>query len=340
MIQIQENISLRRLNSFGIEVKAKYFIEISSTEVLQELLKHPIYRDHRHLVLGSGTNILFTKDFDGIVIKCNLTGMSIGHENDDFVYLRVCAGENWHTLVTHCVQRSWGGIENLSLIPGTTGAAPMQNIGAYGVEIKDVIENVYGFDLNTGTEQGFTISDCKFNYRESIFKQELKEKYFISSITLRLTKRNHQINMKYGAIQEVLRQRNILHPTIKDISDIVIGIRQSKLPDPLLIGNAGSFFKNPTVSEKVYNAIKAKHPSLPSYPTDNQSFKIPAGWLIEQCGWKGKKFGSIGVHPWQALVLVNYDHGNGEELFQLSMKIKQSVKEKFGVLLDTEVNII
>ncbi len=340
MIQIQENISLRRLNTFGIEAQAKYFIEVSSTEILQELLQHPIYNNHRHLVLGSGSNMLFTKDFEGIVIKCTLTGMSISQENDDFLYLKVGAGENWHTLVTHCVERSWGGIENLSLIPGTTGAAPMQNIGAYGVEIKDVIESISGIELSTGMEKSFTNSDCKFNYRESIFKQELKEKYFISSITLRLTKRNHQINLKYGAIQEVLKQHHIHHPTIKDISEAVIAIRQSKLPDPRLIGNAGSFFKNPTVSEEVYNAIKATHPSLPSYSVDNQSFKIPAGWLIEQCGWKGKKFKNIGVHPLQALVLVNYGNGKGEEIFQLAMKIKQSVKEKFGVLLDTEVNII
>ena len=340
MIQIQENISLRRLNTFAIEVKAKYFIEISSTEVLQELLQHPIYHNHRHLVLGSGSNILFTKDFDGIVIKCNLTGMSISHENDDFMYLSVGAGENWHALVTHCVQNNWGGIENLSLIPGTVGAAPMQNIGAYGVEIKDVIENVYGIELNTGVERSFTNSDCQFNYRESIFKQELKEKYFISSITLRLTKRNYKINHEYGAIQEVLKQHHIHHATIKDISDAVIAIRQSKLPDPLLIGNAGSFFKNPTVSKEVYHAIKANHPTIQSYSIDSQSFKVPAGWLIEQCGWKGKKFGGIGVHPFQALVLVNYGNGNGEEIFELAMKIKQSVKEKFGVILNTEVNII
>ena len=340
MIEIQENISLRRLNTFGIEAKAKYFVEVTSAENLQELLRHPIYRDYPHLVLGGGSNILFTRDFEGMVIKCTLTGISVSREIDDFVYVRAAAGENWHALVEHCVQRNWGGIENLSLIPGTAGAAPMQNIGAYGVEIKDVIENVNGIEFSTGAARSFTNSDCQFNYRESIFKQELKEKYFISSITLRLTKRNHQINMQYGVIQEVLKQHHIDHPTIKDVSEAVIAIRQSKLPDPQLIGNAGSFFKNPTLSKEMFAFIKKDHPSMPFYSTDSQFVKIPAAWLIERCGWKGKKFGDIGIHSLQALVLVNYGNGKGEEIFNLAMKIQQSVKEKFGITLTTEVNII
>ena len=340
MIQIQENISLQRLNTFGIEAKAKYFIEVVSTTQLEELIRHPVYRDHSHLILGSGSNVLFTKDYEGIIIKCALSGISIRNENDDFVLLKGGAGENWHSLVMHCIQHNWGGVENLSLIPGTVGAAPMQNIGAYGVEIKDVIECVNGIDLGTGIERSFTSSDCKFNYRESIFKQELKEKYFISSITLRLTKKNHQIKTAYGAIKEVLNKHSVLQPTIKDVSDAVIAIRQSKLPDPQLIGNAGSFFKNPTVTEGVLQELKEGYPSIPFYPTDNQHFKIPAAWLIDQCGWKGKKFGSIGVHPLQALVLVNYGDGKGEEIFQLATRIQHSVKEKFGVTLTTEVNII
>ena len=340
MIQIQENISLQRLNTFGIEAKAKYFIEVVSTTQLEELIRHPVYRDHSHLILGSGSNVLFTKDYEGIIIKCALSGISIHSENDDFVLLKAGAGENWHSLVMHCIQHNWGGVENLSLIPGTVGAAPMQNIGAYGVEIKDVIECVNGIDLGTGIERSFTSSDCKFNYRESIFKQELKEKYFISSITLRLTKKNHQIKTAYGAIKEVLNKHSVLQPTIKDVSDAVIAIRQSKLPDPQLIGNAGSFFKNPAVSESVLEEMKKDYPSIPFYPTDNQYFKISAAWLIDQCGWKGKKFGSIGVHPLQALVLVNYGDGKGEEIFQLATRIQHSVKEKFGVTLTTEVNII
>ena len=340
MIQIQENISLQRLNTFGIEAKAKYFIEVVSTTQLEELIRHPVYRDHSHLILGSGSNVLFTKDYEGIIIKCALSGISIRNENDDFVLLKGGAGENWHSLVMHCIQHNWGGVENLSLIPGTVGAAPMQNIGAYGVEIKDVIECVNGIDLGTGIERSFTSSDCKFNYRESIFKQELKEKYFISSITLRLSKKNHQIKTAYGAIKEVLNKHSVLQPTIKDVSDAVIAIRQSKLPDPQLIGNAGSFFKNPAVSESVLEEMKKDYPSMPFYPTDNQYFKISAAWLIDQCGWKGKKFGSIGVHPLQALVLVNYGDGKGEEIFQLATRIQHSVKEKFGVTLTTEVNII
>ena len=340
MIQLQENISLRRLNTFGIEAKAKYFVEVTSAEILQELLRHPIYRDYPHLVLGGGSNILFTRDFEGIVIKCTLNGISVSHETDDFIHVKAAAGENWHALVAHCVQHSWGGIENLSLIPGTVGAAPMQNIGAYGAEIKDVIENVNGIELSTGAEQSFTNSACQFNYRESIFKQELKEKYFISSITLRLTKKNHQINIQYGALQEALKQHHIDHPTIKDVSETVIAIRQSKLPDPRLIGNAGSFFKNATLSKEVFASIKNDHPSIPFYSTDSQFVKVPAAWLIEQCGWKGKKFGDIGIHSMQALVLVNYGNGKGEEIFNLAMKIQQSVKEKFGIILMTEVNII
>ena len=228
----------------------------------------------------------------------------------------------------------------MSLIPGLVGAAPIQNIGAYGVEIKNVVESVTGIDLATGLARTFTNSDCQFNYRESIFKHALKEKYFISSITLRLSKKKHQLNVQYGAIQDVLKLHSIDHPTIKDVSDAVIHIRRSKLPDPQVTGNAGSFFKNPTVSENTFATLKKDHPSIPFYPSDNQNVKIPAAWLIEQCGWKGKKIGDIGVHPNQALVLVNYGDGNGEEILDLAMKIQHSVNEKFGVELHTEVNII
>lgn len=340
MIQIQENISLQYLNTFGIDAKARYFIEASSDEVLQELFHHTIFRNTKYLILGGGSNILFTKDFDGLVIKSAMTGIKVTAENNGFNFVRAGSGENWHSLVMHCLRHEWGGLENLSLIPGTVGAAPIQNIGAYGVEIQNVIENVSGIELSTGTLRTFSNSDCHFNYRESIFKQELKEKYFISSITLRLTKKKHHLNTSYGAIQDVLKQHNITHPTIQNVSDAVIAIRKSKLPDPRVIGNAGSFFKNPTVRENDIELIKKEYPSIPIYPIDNQNVKVAAGWLIEQCGWKGKKFGNIGVHPQQALVLVNYGNGNGEEIFQLAMKIQTSVKEKFGITLTTEVNII
>ncbi|CAN5265829.1 UDP-N-acetylmuramate dehydrogenase [soil metagenome] len=340
MIRIEENISLKHLNTFGLDVKAKYFVEVSSVEILQELIKEPLYMHNKHLILGGGSNILFTKDFDGLVIRCSLKGINPLNNDRDTALIEVASGENWHSLVIYCIENDYGGIENLSLIPGTSGAAPIQNIGAYGVEIKDVITKVDGIDLVTATKRSFTSSECQFNYRESIFKHELKEKFFISSITLRLTKNKHQLNTHYGAIQEVLKQQNIEHPTIKNVSDAVIAIRQSKLPDPVIIGNAGSFFKNPTVSVDEYENIKKTHSSIPSYPFDNQNVKIPAAWLIEQCGWKGKRIGNIGVHPQQALVLVNYGGGNGDEIFNLAMSIQSSVKEKFGIALTTEVNIV
>lgn len=340
MVRIQENISLQQLNTFGINVRARYFAEISSEEMMEALIQDPVYRGEKRLVLGGGSNILFTKDFEGLVVHSAMKGLSIAQQNDHSALVKAGAGEVWHSFVMHCIQHDLGGIENLSLIPGTVGAAPIQNIGAYGSEIKNVIENVTGIELATGTKRTFSNSDCQFNYRESIFKQELKEKYFISSITLRLTTKNHLLNTEYGAIQEVLKQRSIDHPTIQDVSAAVITIRQSKLPDPAVIGNAGSFFKNPTISKKHFSHLQLSHPSMPSYPVDNQNVKVPAGWMIEQCGWKGKKIGNVGVHPHQALVLVNHGGGNGQEILELAMKIQASVKEKFDVALTTEVNII
>jgi UDP-N-acetylmuramate dehydrogenase len=340
MREIRENISLKTLNTFGIDVRARYFTEITTENDLRELLAHPFFRSHKFLILGGGSNILFTRDFDGLVIRSSIAGKEIVGERGNFLLLKAGSGENWHDLVKHAVNNNWGGIENLSLIPGTAGAAPMQNIGAYGVEIKDVIEQVDTIDMNTGVHRSFNNADCQFGYRESIFKHELREKFFISSITLRLTLRDHQLNTSYGAIQDVLMQRSINHPTIKDVSDAVIHIRQSKLPDPRVTGNAGSFFKNPTIDMLSFESLKKAHPSIPSYPTDNQNVKVPAGWLIEQCGWKGKTFGNIGVHPLQALVLVNYGGGNGHEIFNLAQKISASVKEKFNIDLTTEVNVI
>ncbi len=313
---------------------------ITSTDQYKELLSHPVYRNERILLLGGGSNILFTKDFDGLVIKVEIKGMTIIDEDYERVLLKVNAGEAWHDLVIYCINNNWGGVENLSLIPGTTGAAPIQNIGAYGVEIKDVIEEVQVIDVSSGKIISFTREECCFGYRQSIFKEELKEKYFISSITLSLTKKNHRISINYGAIQDMLHQQNVVDVNIKSISDAVISIRKNKLPDPLLIGNAGSFFKNPTISYNQYLSIKNINPTMPYYTTENQNVKIPAGWLIEQCGWKGKRINNIGVHQHQALVLVNYGDGNGEEIFQLSQDIASSVKEKFGVTLTTEVNIL
>ncbi|HRG79479.1 MAG TPA: UDP-N-acetylmuramate dehydrogenase [Cyclobacteriaceae bacterium] len=339
-MKIEENISLRPYNTFGIEANARHFCKISSVDQLIELIKTPVYKNEPHLVLGGGSNVLFTKDYAGLVIKADLKGINIEEETDDSVLLNVKSGEVWHELVMYCVQRQWGGIENLSLIPGTVGAAPIQNIGAYGVEIKEVIQKVDGIDLMTGEHKSFNNDECHFGYRESIFKYQLKENFFISSVTLSLTKKNHQFNTSYGAITDTLKAMNITHPTLKSISDAVIHIRRNKLPDPSLIGNAGSFFKNPTISLSHYENLKSSYPKIPGYPSVNQEVKVPAGWLIEQCDWKGKRINNIGVHTQQALVLVNYGDGKGEEIFQLAMQILSSVKEKFNIILTPEVNLI
>ncbi len=340
MIDIEENISLRSYNTFGIDVKAKYFTRISTKEDLQQLILTSTYQNNNSLILGGGSNVLFTKDFDGLVIKDDIKGITIVEETPQLIKIKAGAGENWHQFVLYCVNNNYGGIENLSLIPGTLGAAPMQNIGAYGIEVKDVINEVEAIDRNSGQTRVFSNEECHFGYRESIFKQDLKEKYFISSVTLTLTKHTHRINTSYGAIQDTLKQMNVMHPTIQSVSDAVIHIRQSKLPDPAVIGNAGSFFKNPTITSHQYDLLKNIHANIPGYISENQSVKVPAGWLIEQCDWKGKRIGDVGVHSHQALVLVNYGHAKGEELLQLAMNIQSSVKEKFNIDLTTEVNII
>ena len=340
MIRIEENISLRPYNTFGIEANARHLCRIRSEDQLIELIDTPIYKNEPHLILGGGSNVLFTKDYTGLVIKVDLKGIRIEKETDETIVLNVKSGEVWHELVMYCVHHGWGGIENLSLIPGTVGAAPIQNIGAYGVEIKEVIQNVEGIDLITGERKTFNNHECHFGYRESIFKYQLKENFFISSVTLSLTKKNHQFNTSYGAITDTLKAMNITHPTLKSISDAVIQIRRNKLPDPSLIGNAGSFFKNPTISLSHYENLKSSYPKIPGYPSVNQEVKVPAGWLIEQCNWKGKRINNIGVHTQQALVLVNYGDGKGEEIFQLAMQILSSVKEKFNIILTPEVNLI
>ena len=340
MIKIEENISLKSFNTFGIDCNAAYFVRIKSKEDFQDLIKTKIYHDLPSLILGGGSNILFTKDFKGLVIKNEMMGISVVDETPDYINVKAQAGENWHELVMYCVQKNLGGIENLSLIPGTTGAAPMQNIGAYGVEMKDVVKEVEAIDRINGEVRTFTNEECCFGYRESVFKQELKENYFISSVTLTLTKKNHLFNINYGAVQDTLKHMNVTQPTLQSISDAVIHIRKSKLPDPTQIGNAGSFFKNPTITLQQYTDLKNEYPEIPGYHSDDQSVKVPAGWLIEQCKWKGKRFNEVGVHVHQSLVLVNYGNAKGEEIFQLSMNIKSSVKKKFNIDITTEVNII
>jgi UDP-N-acetylmuramate dehydrogenase len=340
MLTIVENVSLLPYNTFGIDVHAKYFAIIRSLEEAEALFASRQFRENKHLILGGGSNLLFTTDFDGLVVKNELKGITTVGENEESIVLRAGSGENWHELVLYCVNRNYGGIENLSLIPGTVGAAPMQNIGAYGVEIKEVIHNVETIELSTGRREIFSNEQCKFGYRESVFKQELKDKYFISSITLSLTKTNHRFSINYGAIREVLKQNGEKRLSVKNISDAVIAIRKSKLPDPNVIGNAGSFFKNPTVNTSTFEALQKNFSDLPSFPGENGLTKIPAAWLIEKSGWKGKTLDNIGVHKHQALVIVNYGGGDGKKIWQLAMNIQSSVKEKFNITLQPEVNVI
>jgi UDP-N-acetylmuramate dehydrogenase len=339
MTSIQEHVDLLPYNTFKIAAKAKYFATVSTIADLHALLETPVYKHEKHLILGGGSNILFTGDFEGLVIKVDLKGIETVWEDDSTIVLKSGAGEPWHSFVMFCVTNNYGGVENMSLIPGTMGAAPMQNIGAYGVEVKDRIKTVEAIDVSTGEVHLFSNRECEFGYRESVFKHKLKGKYFISSVTLTLTKKNHVLNTSYGAIQQTLDQHNTV-PSVKTISDAVIAIRQQKLPDPKVIGNAGSFFKNPTIEQTQYELLKKSYPEIPGYFTENQNVKVPAGWLIEQCGWKGKTLDSIGVHPHQALVLVNYGNGTGEKIWTLAQDILASVKKKFAIDLHPEVNII
>jgi UDP-N-acetylmuramate dehydrogenase len=340
MVSVQQNISLLPYNTFRIQAAARYFSTVTTVQEAIELFASSLFKTERHLFIGGGSNILLTKDFDGLVIKNEIKGITKLREDDQSITLKVGAGENWHDFVMYCVSKNYGGIENLSLIPGTVGAAPMQNIGAYGVEIKESIVEVEAIDIESGNIIRFNREECHFGYRESIFKQKVKDKYFISSVTLMLTAKNHRYNVSYGAIQDTLKHLGYHELSVKAISDAVIFIRRSKLPDPAVIGNAGSFFKNPSVTEKIFHAIQQSHPQVPSFPGENGLIKVPAAWLIEQCGWKGKREGNIGVHQHQALVLVNYNHGEGEKIWQLAMNIQASVKEKFNVILQTEVNFI
>ncbi|MFN4082646.1 MAG: UDP-N-acetylmuramate dehydrogenase [Bacteroidia bacterium] len=337
---IQYNISLKPYNTFGIEATAAEFVEINSTEELQVLCQTFNLKERNLLILGGGSNLLLTKNFDGMVVKINMKGIEILHQTNTYVLLKCMAGEVWHHLVMYCIERDFGGIENLSLIPGCVGAAPMQNIGAYGVELKDVFFSLEAIEIDTCIMKTFDAETCKFGYRESIFKNKLKGKYIITSVILKLTSKNHKINTSYGAIHQVLQCKNIINPTIKDVSDAVINIRTSKLPDPKLLGNSGSFFKNPEVEEKFFNQLKQTYPNIVGYSTGENKIKVAAGWLIEQCGWKGKIVGNTGSHKDQALVLVNYGKATGEEIYMLAMAIQASVKEKFGITIEPEVNII
>ena len=338
-MKIIENYPLLNLNTFGLNIKAKYFTSINTVNELIEIKKTNEFNDLELLVLGGGSNILFTKDFDGLVILNNIKGKEIIVQNHHSVFLKIGAGENWHELVMYCVDKGWGGIENLSLIPGNTGTAPMQNIGAYGVEIKETFVELEALEILSGKIVKFNNSDCEFGYRESVFKNKMKNQYIILNITLEL-KKNPVFNVNYGDVKTILENQNIKNPSIKDVSNAIISIRRSKLPDPKKIGNSGSFFKNPIVSLKKLKLIKNKYPKIISYKINENEFKIAAGWMIEIAGWKGKRFNNFGVHEKQALVLVNYGLANGMEIFNLSEKIILDIKDKFGITLEREVNII
>lgn len=336
----QENFSLKNYNTFGVDVSAKNFVEVNSGEELIEILKNSKTQNSQLLILGGGSNILLTKDFAGLVIYLNLKGISEEIISDNQVLVTVNAGENWHELVQYCLSKNYGGLENLSLIPGNVGTSPMQNIGAYGTEIKDTFVSCKVLNLETLDVEVFNKEKCDFGYRDSIFKKEGKGKYVILKVTFNLTTKNHLIKTEYGAIKVQLEEMGIEQPTIQEVSQAVIAIRQSKLPDWRKTGNAGSFFKNPTIKKYNYLDLQKKYDHIPGYPNEN-GIKVPAGWLIEQCGWKGKQIGNVASHKDQSLVIINATgKATGEEIYQFSQMIIDSVQEKFGILLEREVNIL
>ena len=338
-MDIQTNISLRPFNSFGIDVLAKAFSVFHSAEELAEILEDAENKNlAEKLVLGGGSNILLTKNFDGLVLKNEMPGTFLVDTDAEHYYVKVGAGENWHRFVMHCVDQNYAGIENLALIPGNVGASPMQNIGAYGVEIKDVFYQLEAYHIKDRRVDVFTKDDCKFGYRESVFKSLLKNQYVILSVTFKLL-RNPVFNTAYGAIMAELDEMKITDLTIHSIARAVIRIRQSKLPDPSVIGNAGSFFKNPEIDTDQFRELKIRFPEIIGYDLPGHRVKLAAGWMIEQCGWKGYREGDAGCHAQQALVLVNYGNAKGEEILTLSNKIISSVKNRFGVTLEKEVNI-
>lgn len=338
-MNLRKNFSLRTYNTFGIDVSAKYFATFSTVDELKALLNYSDVSASHKLILGGGSNILFTRNIDGLVLKNELKGIELIKEDAHHLYVKAAAGENWHRFVLHCIDHNYAGLENLSLIPGNVGASPMQNIGAYGVEIKDVFENLEALNKKDQSIHTFSTNDCAFGYRESIFKSKYKDQFVILNVTFRLNK-NPVFNTSYGAIEQELEKMGTTELSVRAISQAVINIRRSKLPDPEEIGNAGSFFKNPTISSAIFKTLKTKNVDIPGYTLNEGQVKIPAAWLIEQCGWKGYRKGDVGVHIRQPLVLVNYNNAVGAEIEALSEKIRHSVKQKFHIELEKEVNII
>jgi len=337
-MQIQENFSLKKYNTFGIEAKAKQFVAVHSVADLKTVLREN--KSQPNFILGGGSNMLLTQDIQALVIHIDLKGKKILKEDNDYVWIESQAGENWHELVLWTIDQNFGGFENMSLIPGNVGATPVQNIGAYGTEIKDTFVSCEAMNIATQQMKTFTKDDCHFGYRESIFKQEAKDQFIITSVVFKLTKRNHKINISYGDITKELEKQDVITPSLKDISNAVIAIRQSKLPDPKELGNSGSFFKNPIISKEKYEKVHILHPEMPHYVISETEVKVPAGWLIERAGFKGKRFGDAGIHKNQALVLVNYGNATGQEILNVSTAIQATILQKFGIAIEAEVNVI
>lgn len=337
-MEIIENFSLKKHNTFGIEAKAKQFVAVTSIDELKQILAtHPT---DKKFILGGGSNMLLTQNIDALVIHIDLKGKKIIDSNDDFVWIEAQAGENWHEFVLWSIEQDFGGLENMSLIPGNVGTTPVQNIGAYGTEIKDTFVSCSAMHIKSQEIRNFTHADCHFGYRESVFKNEVKDQFVITRVVFKLTKRNHKINISYGDIAGELAKNNIAQPTLKDVSNAVIAIRKSKLPDPKELGNSGSFFKNPIISKTDFEPIHKKFPEMRFFDLSPTEVKVPAGWLIEQAGFKGKRFGDAGIHKNQALVLVNYGNATGQEIVAVSKNIQETIFNTFGIHIEAEVNII
>ncbi len=344
-MKIEASKSLKDFNTFGLETAAKYFAEIRSVEEFKELARDRRFSGEKKLVLGGGSNILLTADFDGWVVKNAIPGVLVVSETSTEVIVRAGAGVGWHDLVTGCIEMNYGGLENLSLIPGLVGAAPIQNIGAYGVEVRETFHELEALEISSGAQVKFSGKDCAFGYRDSVFKHKLQGQFFITSVSLKLTKllapgADYHFRTEYGDVRRTLEEMKVPVPSLKAVSDAICRIRRAKLPDPKELGNAGSFFKNPSIPQAQFKTLLAQYPKMPHYPEQDGTVKVPAGWLVEACGWKGKRVGNTGSHKTQALVLVNYGKATGREILDLSEAIRRSVQERFGIELSNEVNII
>jgi UDP-N-acetylmuramate dehydrogenase len=333
------NHSLKNYNTFGVDVKSKLFTEVKSENDLLKIISDKNLKVEKKIILGGGSNILFTKNFDGLILKISIAGIKVIEEDENNILIEAGAGVVWDDLVSFCVQRNFGGIENLALIPGTVGAAPIQNIGAYGQELADTFVSLNGIFLENLEQKSFNKDECSFSYRSSVFKEKLKNKFIVSSIRLLLSKKAKP-NNSYKSLQEYISKNRIQNPTLKDISEAVASIRRSKLPEPKLIGNVGSFFKNPVLINDEFNKIKSEYPDVVNFPSKGEKTKISAGWLIEKCGWKGKRVGDVGTYPDHALVICNFGNASGSEILEFAMRIKEEVQRKFGIKLEEEVNIL